>query len=355
MAPISISTVIVAHNSVADLRVALPRLFEQLEPQDEVIVVDSGSTDGLGVELPLMAPRARLISPGANVGFAAGANRGAATATGDLLVLLNPDAVVQPGWSDAIRSPWGREWAAWMGLVLLRDGLAINTSGGILHFTGFGWAGQVDQPVGAAPRAPTEVGFLSGACLAMPLARWRRTGGFAESFFMYCEDVDLSLRLRLCGAKMAVIPQATVAHDYEFGKGQLKWRLLERNRWATVIRTYPTPLLAAVMPALLAAEAAVWTVAARDGWARMKAWATFDVVRALPHLIAQRRAIQASARISPSQFAAAMTASLDSPYLGSVAFRPLLRRALGAYWEAVLWLLERVRVPSGDGGGSSGP
>jgi GT2 family glycosyltransferase len=346
MAPVSLSTVIVAHNSLADLRVALPRLLVQLEPQDEVIVVDSGSTDGLAVELPRMAPRARLISPGANIGFAAGANRGVATATGDLLVLLNPDAIVQPGWSEAIRAPWGGPWDAWMGLVLLDDGEHINTSGGILHFTGLGWSGHVGEPALTAPSGPTEVAFLSGACMALPRARWHELGGLPEEFFMYCEDVDLSLRFRLCGGRLAVIPDAMVRHDYEFSKGKLKWRLLERNRWATVIRTYPGPLLLLVMPALMAAELAVWITALTAGWGMMKLHATADVVCALPRLLRERRAIQGRRSITAAAFATHLTPELSSPYLGSggIADRPAVASALRLYWRAVLAalsLLER--------------
>jgi GT2 family glycosyltransferase len=163
MAGVSLSTVIVAHDSLAELRVALPPLLEQLDSRDELIVVDNASHDGLADELVGIAPRARLVALSENVGFAAGTNRGAEVAQGDLLVLLNPDAVVAPGWAAAIRVPWGGPWAAWMALVTLEDGEAINTSGGVLHFTGFGWAGQIGEPVATAPREPSEVGFLSGA------------------------------------------------------------------------------------------------------------------------------------------------------------------------------------------------
>ena len=335
----SLTTVIVAHDSLEHLRRSLPPLVSQLGPDDELIVVDNGSGDGLAAALPGLAPRARLLTLGRNVGFAAGANAGAAQAHGELLVLLNPDALVDPDWSRAIRAPHGGRWAAWMALVALEDGEQINTSGGVLHFTGFGWAGQVGQPISAAPREPTEVGFASGACLAMATETWRRLGGFAERFFMYCEDVDLTLRLRLWGETVAVVPDARVSHDYEFAKGQLKWRLLERNRWATIIRTYPGPLLVAVAPALAVTELAVWVLAARGGWARMKALATLDLVRQLPALVRQRREIQRSSRVSARRFAAGLTATLDSPYFGAVGSQPLIRVALGLYWRVVLALL----------------
>jgi N-acetylglucosaminyl-diphospho-decaprenol L-rhamnosyltransferase len=333
MARASLSTVIVAHDSLDDLRVALPRLTEQLESHDELIVVDNGSRDGLAEELGRLAPEARLLSPATNLGFAAGANLGAAVARGDLLVLLNPDAIVQPGWAEAIRGPWGGPWDAWMGLVLLADGGAINTSGGILHFTGFGWAGQFGEPIAAGPSVPTEVAFLSGACLAIPTTTWQAVGGFPEDFFMYCEDVDLSLRLRLQGGRLAVVPDARVTHSYEFGKGAQKWRLLERNRWATIIRTYPAALLLVVMPTLLVAEVAVWATALRGGWGRMKALAMLDLLRALPRLWRERRLIQADRSVTAGSFAAPLVAELSSPYLGHAGRQPIVRAGLGLYWR----------------------
>jgi GT2 family glycosyltransferase len=347
MAPVSLTAVVVAHDSLDELRRSLPALSAQLAPRDELIVVDNASADGLAEALPSIAPEARLVCTGANVGFAAGANAGARAARGELLVLLNPDVLVEPGWSEAIRSPWDGEWAAWMALVTLEDGLEINTSGGVLHFTGLGWAGQVGRPLVDAPARPAEVGFLSGACLALPLQTWRQLDGFAEGFFMYCEDVDLSLRLRLSGGRLGVIPDARVRHRYEFAKGRYKWRLLERNRWATILRTYPTSLLALTAPALVLTELGIWVVAARDGWAKSKALATFDLLRALPGLLVQRRRIQATARISPSRFAEHLVATLDSPYFGAVGRQPLLRRALRAYWRALLALLARLSGESG--------
>jgi N-acetylglucosaminyl-diphospho-decaprenol L-rhamnosyltransferase len=339
MTRVSLTAVIVTHDSLRDLRRSLPALAAQLGPDDELIVVDNASSDGIVDEIAGIAPRARLVPSRVNLGFAAGANAGAREAGGDLIVVLNPDVIVEAGWSDAIRAPWGGEWAAWMGLVTLDGGREINTSGGVLHFTALGWAGQMGRPVADAPQEPAEVGFLSGACLAMPLTTWHRLGGFAEEFFMYCEDVDLSLRLRLLGGKLAVIPAARVTHDYEFDKGQFKWRLLERNRWATIVRTYPGPLLLAVAPALAVTELAIWVLATRGRWASMKALATRDFVRRLPSLLRQRRTIRADGVITAAEFARALTPELDSPYFGALGRSRSARVLLSVYWGAVTAVL----------------
>jgi GT2 family glycosyltransferase len=338
-----LSVILVAHDSVAVLRRTLPPLLEELEEGDEVIIVDSGSSDGVAAELGQLAPRARLLTAPGNVGFAAGANLGAASAHAELIVLLNPDTRVEPGWGEAIRRPWGGVWTAWMGLVKMDAGAAVNTSGGVLHFTGLGWAGQAGEPIAAAPARPTEVAFLSGACLAIPRRTWNAVGSFPAHFFMYCEDVDLSLRLRLNGGRLGIVPDAAVVHDYSFDKGPRKWRLLERNRWATILRTYPAVLLALVLPGLIATELAIWLVAIRDGWAVMKAVATVDVVRLLPRLARERRAIQSRRTIDAQQFASALTAELSSAYFGEVARNGLVRGAMRLYWSLVRLLL---RVPA---------
>jgi N-acetylglucosaminyl-diphospho-decaprenol L-rhamnosyltransferase len=350
-----LSVIVVAHDSLADLRRTLPALLEELQDGDEVILVDSGSSDRLAAELPRLAPEARLLTAPGNVGFAAGANLGAASANGELIVLLNPDAGVEPGWGEAIRRPWGGVWAAWMGLVKMNGGTAINTSGGVLHFTGLGWAGQAAEPIAAAPERPTEVAFVSGACLAIPRHTWNAVGGFPGHFFMYCEDVDLSLRLRLRGGRLAIIPDAEVLHDYRFDKGPRKWRLLERNRWATILRTYPALLLALVSPGLMVTELAIWLIAIRDGWATMKALATFDVLLMLPHLARERRAVQARRAIDAHQFAGALTAELSSTYFGAVARNALVCGAMRLYWNLVRSLLRVAAFTAGPAGGTTQP
>jgi len=341
----SLSVVIVTHNHHEEVRGALPALAMQLDQGDELIVVDNESSDGTADAVRELAPEAIVIDAGANLGFAAGCNRGASSASGELLCFLNPDAVPAPGFREAIERPLAddRGWAAWQALVTAEGGTVVNTRGGVVHFTGIAWAGGAGEPLSldgdAEKPSKGEPGFVSGACLAIPRAQLERIGGFAERFFLYHEDVDLSLRLRLAGQQLGVEPAARVEHAYEFAKGPAKWRQLERNRWATLIRTYPATLLALLAPALVATELALVPVSAAGGWLGQKLLAWSDTLGSLPRLLRERRQIQATRRIDTADFARALTADLASPYLGRAGRSRALRGALRAYWSVVLALL----------------
>ena len=312
----------------------LDELARQRGAGDEVVVVDNlasaGGTRGVGGH-PVVD---RLLEPAFNVGYAVGVNLGAAEARGDALLLLNPDAVPQPGCLEALKAP-PAGWQAWMGLVLLGDGEHVNTAGGVSHFLGFSWAGRCGEPASVVPTRPYACGFLSGACLAVRAETWRALGGFPEHYFMYHEDVDLSHRLRLAGASFGVVPGARVVHDYTFLKGGDKWRLLEANRWKTVLRTYPAGLLVPVAPLLLAAEAPVLAVAAAGGWLGPKLAAWADVLAWLPGAPGERRAIQATRAVDADVFASGLVARLDLPFLGRAGRSRTLAVLLDALGRAV--------------------
>ena len=337
------SVIIVTWNSAGVLEACLRPLVQQLEPGDELIVSDNASSDSTLSLVASVAPAAVVLQNGANLGFAAGANRGVEAASGDLVVLLNPDTVIADGWAREMRRPldegWG--WDVWQALVTMDDGALVNTDGGVVHFTGIAWAGNAGRRVRDEDPEPREIGFASGACLAVPRAAWARLGGMPEDFFMYCEDVDLSLRAWLAGGRVGIEPAAQVNHDYEFAGRDTRWRMLERNRWATILRTYPAPLLLLLAPALAAAELAVVALALRDGWWRQKLASWVDVLRSLPALVRQRRAIQAGRSVRAAELARHLTADLDSEYIGGGARHPVVGFALTAYWRTVCALLGR--------------
>ena len=340
----TLSVLVVTYNEREMVERSLPPLVAQLGDGDELIVADNHSGDGTVEAVRQLAPDATLVEMPSNEGIMAACNAAASRSSGDLLLKLDADTIVAAGFCDAIRRPAveDRGWAAWMGLVTMDEGRLINTSGGVVHFSGISWAGQVDEPVGRAPEGPREVDFVSGACMAVTRSAWEEHPGFPPEYFLYFEDVDYSLRLRLSGARIGVEPAARVDHLYDFTRARVKkWRLLERNRWATIVRTYPAELLVLVAPALLATELALLLVALGGGWAGDKLLAWGDIARALPRLIRERAAIQRHRRVSAAEFASHMTSELSSPYLGRAAELRWLRWLLRGYWRFVCAALAR--------------
>lgn len=336
----TLSVLIVAYESGDDLRRTLPALLAELGDDDELIVAENKAGDGSLEVVRELAPAARIVRTGRNTGFAGGINAAAEAARGDLLVILNPDAAPVPGFGEAIRRPWqdGRGWAAWQALVA--DGAAerINSAGNPIHFTGIVWAGGHGRPLDQAP-PPREVSALSGACLAIPLEQWRRLGGFPPEFFMYHEDADLAVRLRLAGEVVGLEPSAVVAHDYDFSASADKWRWLERNRLAFVLRTYPAPLLALLAPTLLATELALLAVSAAGGWGAQKRRADREFISWLPRLLRERREIQRRRVVGAAEFAAWLTPDLDSDLISPLARSLPARLLLRGYWRVVRALL----------------
>jgi GT2 family glycosyltransferase len=335
----ALAVVVVTHQSAAELAGLAAALLPQLDEADEVAFVDNASSDASAtVARKLDDPRIAVLEAPTNVGFGAACRLGVNATRAPLLLLLNPDARPQPGAIARLRATASERpgWAAWQPAVMLPDG-AINSSRGVVHFLGLAWAGQCGQDPAALPVTPYETAFASGAALLIRRSAWQRIGGFADSYFLYGEDVDLGLRLWLAGERVGVEPRARIVHDYEFDKGRQKWFLLERNRWRTVLALYPAPLLLALAPAFALSELGLVAIAARDGWLAAKLRADLAIVTGLPAAVRRRRAVRRTRRLPTARFAGLLGASLDSPYLGELP--RVIVAAQAAYWRVVCLLL----------------
>ena len=333
----AVAVIVVAHGSAAALPALTASVLPQLRADDALVVVDNASTDGTAELVPSLSDRVLLIANEDNRGFAAGCRQGVEATVAPLLLLLNPDARLEAEALDRLRAAAAEQpdWTAWQAVVMLPDE-RINTSGGVVHYLGIGWAGQCGEDASALARTPHETAFPSGAAMMIRRTAWEELAGFDDSYFLYGEDLDLGLRSWLAGGRVGVEPRARVIHDYDFDKGAHKWFLLERNRWRTVIATYPRALLIALLPGLLAAELALLVVAARGGWLRAKLAAQRATVLGLRASLRRRAIVQRTRRIGAREFASHLTASLDTSIVG---LPPALARAQRAHWRVVTRLL----------------
>jgi O-antigen biosynthesis protein len=211
----TVSVVVVTYGQAQLVRQTLEALVARTPPVYELIVVDNDSPDGTGLWLETSVTGATLIRLPSNVGFGAGANRGAMSAQGRYVCFLNSDAVVHEGWLPPLIERL--DSCPWAGAVVPRilnvDG-TLQEAGSLVgrdaSTAPYGFGDDPDRP---PYRFPRVVDYASAACLVVRRWWFTRLGGFDPAYGIgYYEDLDLAFRLAAEGESTVYEPRSTVSH-----------------------------------------------------------------------------------------------------------------------------------------------
>ena len=226
----NISVVIVNYNTRQLLLDCLRSVIETSNGiMIEIWVIDNASADGSTAAVQSSFPDVHLIVNETNLGFARGNNLALAQASGDILLLLNPDTQLQPGVFSALEQVFESEEA--IGVV---GSQLFNPDGSIQPSYGkfaSAWTEFLFQtflfkvipspfPIGKEAhflqrheyKFPHEVNWVSGACLAIRKEVVKRIGLMDEAFFMYGEDMEWCWRAKQNGYEVYYQPAARVIH-----------------------------------------------------------------------------------------------------------------------------------------------
>lgn len=191
----------------------------------EIIVVDNASGDETGAMVRSEFPAVRLIELDSNRGFSAAVNIGVAAATGDALLLLNPDARLLDGSpNNMIASLETHARAAIVGFRQLdeRGNFQLAFGGEAKVFSeslrflvqhgldrGYDWLGRA---IDAWADDPRTVPWVAGSSLLVRRSAFLEVGGFDEAFFLYFEDIDFCMRVGERGHRVVYDPTVTLVH-----------------------------------------------------------------------------------------------------------------------------------------------
>ena len=206
-------SIVIPTAGAADLDACLESLERDSETAADVIVVDNASPRPLAY-LSERHPHVRVVRNDENVGFVGACNQGAEMSTGELVLFLNDDTVVEVGALGALvdalveHPAWG---ACQAKLLLMEDPSRLDTAGSFLTATGFLVHRGSHEPETSYLRSD-EVFAAKGAALVVRRRALAEVGVFDPDFFAYFEDSDLCWRLWVAGWEVGFAADARIRH-----------------------------------------------------------------------------------------------------------------------------------------------
>jgi GT2 family glycosyltransferase len=210
---LSVDVVIVAYGRYELTDSCLRHLGEQTR-EHRVILVDNGSTDDTRTRIAAEWPGAQLECFDDNRGFAEACNRGVASGTGEVVILLNNDVDAHPDFIERLVAPLQSDPVLGsVAALMLQPGERYIDSAGLVADTALGGFPRLqglevseagcERPVLAGP---------AGTAAAYRRSAWEQVGGLDEAIFAYMEDFDLALRLRSAGWTTVLAEDAVGVH-----------------------------------------------------------------------------------------------------------------------------------------------
>lgn len=224
-ATLPLSVIVVAADSGAGLRDCVRNVLACTTPL-ELLLIDNASADGVPQAIQRAhehEPRLKVSYNHANLGFGPAVNRAARQARGEVLLILNPDCLLDQASLQRLLAVLAEEpKAGLVGAVVCdergvpdpasyrRDPLLQRSLNSL-----FGRPGEGVNVEGEMPDHVVEAEAVSGALMAMPRHLFEWMGGFDEAYFLHCEDLDLCRRVRDLGRRVLLAGDVRVLH----GKG----------------------------------------------------------------------------------------------------------------------------------------
>lgn len=327
---LKLAVIIVCYNEKHYLDECMGSLLKQSYNGFDIFLVDNNSTDGSVDFVKKKYKSVKIIRNRENLGFAAANNiamRKIFRTGYDLCFLTNPDTKSDKDLiKNLIKTYRKKSLVGKIGvvqpLILLYDNKElINSYGNPIHFLGFGYAGGYMQNKKVVN---TDKRIISAAGASLITKDFfEDTGGFDETFFMYCEDQNMCWRGLLLGYKYYLSHKAVFYHKYKFNKNKKKLFFFERNRLMMLFENYSIKTIILLLPIFVVNELLMIIYSLFNGWFRLKILSYFSFIKNFRAVIINRKDIQTRRVVSDKTIFRQMICELNFGVITNSLFVPL--------------------------------
>jgi GT2 family glycosyltransferase len=312
----------------------------------EVIVVDNNSPDG-SAELFRDMSGITFFPSAENLGFAEGNNLGVNHALlndVDYVYLLNNDAMLhQDAIMEAVKMAESDEQigSVQSRMMLWKHKEIVNSTGGMVHFLGFGFVRDNGRPWSEVDvQDGEEITYASGAAVLYRASVLRKVGLLDPFLFLYHEDLELGWRIRLAGLKNVLSTTSIAYHDYEFKRSIQKFYWMERNRFLVHFSHLRWRTLILLFPFMVLLELGLIVLSIKGGWLKEKVLVYIALLRpkAWIYIAKKRRESRIIRSVPDQEIIHLFTGRIAHQEISSVLVEKIGNPVLAGVW----WCLKRL-------------
>ncbi len=237
-----VSIIVLNYNAGKLLQNCVESIFSSNYKNFEVIIVDNCSTDNSHNECKKRFDKIRLIKNSQNLGYCEGNNVGIRNASGEYLLILNPDTIVEPNLIEKFLEASDKigEGLFQGKNVAMNDDTVLRSTGNWINLFGFGFSRDKGTKESGNFSKIEEINYASGTCLFTQTKTMKKIGLFDSFLFLYHDDLDLGWRASCLNIKSFFVPTIKIRHisSYNLKWSSQKFFWLERNRKYCLLTHY---------------------------------------------------------------------------------------------------------------------
>ncbi len=314
----------------------------------KVYIIDNASSPETLNYLHTNYPEAKVLER-RDGNYAAANNLGFREAQNDnceLLVTVNMDTEMESNWlSELVVALENNPQAAIAQSKILlfpkndeeKIQAKINSLGNVIHFLGFGFTSAYGENDHEILGYPEIKGYASGCSFIIRAAILDKIGGYNEEYYMYHDDLELSLKVKIIGSKIILAPRSVIYHKYEFKRSTRMIYFMERNRYLTLIGFYPGYLLILIALPGVIMDIGMLFFSALSGWFKeeLKVYGYFFHLKNYAKILKERKKIQSFQTQNFSMIAKDFSGKIEFQEIANPVLKYLVNPAFNFYWQLV--------------------
>ena len=215
----------------------------------------------------------------------------------------------------------------------------INTTENFIHFLFFGFTGNYNLKKSevAVTNYQEIMGYASGCSFIIRSEIFKEIGGYNDDYYMYHDDLDISLKTRLAGHKIILAANSILYHKYEFERSVRMLYYMERNRAISFLAFYPASVLILLSPVFLAMSLGMLFFSILGGWFKtdLKVFGYFFKPSSWRLISKLRRHFKQITKKPLSQISQNFAGRIEFQEIDNPILKYLVNPIFNAYWNLV--------------------